>query len=286
MAKQRSPKSRSPKPRPSKSRSSKSRPSKPPLGQHFLRNPDVVNDILDAVPDDGLPILEIGPGQGVLTRDLAEMERPLVAVDIDPNLVRLLRRELPERRDLMVLNQDILDVDPAEALAGVGAAPPYGLVGNLPYAITALEDLDVLDGAEDAVRRFKEAGFLTVVVSNQPDVASGAVTRETVERINDALVDRLAVDAVFVCYDPEADCYKPRPGMFLEAAQRHGIDLSRSYMVGDRWRDVGAGKAAGCFTVFIDCGYAEPLSDAPDATVGSVAGAADMILSLAAKESL
>jgi 16S rRNA (adenine1518-N6/adenine1519-N6)-dimethyltransferase len=133
MAKHRSSRSRS-----SKSRSAKSRPSKPALGQHFLRNPDVVNEILDAVPDDGLPILEIGPGRGVLTRDLAEMGRPVVAVDIDANLVTLLRRELADRRDLMVLNQDILDVDPAEVLAAVGAAPPYGLVGNLPYAITAL----------------------------------------------------------------------------------------------------------------------------------------------------
>ncbi|HJN92617.1 MAG TPA: 16S rRNA (adenine(1518)-N(6)/adenine(1519)-N(6))-dimethyltransferase RsmA, partial [Dehalococcoidia bacterium] len=97
-----------------------------------------VNDILDAVPDDGLPILEIGPGRGVLTRDLAEMGRPLVAIDIDPGLAALLRRELPDRSNLQILNQDILDVDPAEALAGVGAAPPYGLVGNLPYAITAL----------------------------------------------------------------------------------------------------------------------------------------------------
>jgi D-glycero-D-manno-heptose 1,7-bisphosphate phosphatase len=155
-----------------------------------------------------------------------------------------------------------------------------------PYAITSLDALDVLDGAEDAVRRLKQAGFATIVVTNQPDVAAGKVTRDVVEAINAELMEKLEIDEIKTCFDIAAPCYKPKPGMLLEAARDHDITLDRSYLVGDRWRDVGAGKAAGCMTVFIDMGYAEQLSDAPDVTVGSVAEAADFILSLETKEAL
>ncbi|MDA1090505.1 MAG: HAD-IIIA family hydrolase [Proteobacteria bacterium] len=155
--------------------------------------------------------------------------------------------------------------------------------GGKPYAITSLDALEILDGAEDAIRRLKQAGLATIVVSNQPDVAAGKVTYDVVEAINAELMEKLDIDEIKTCFDTAAPCYKPRPGMLLEAAGKHAIDLSGSYMVGDRWRDIGAGKAAGCFTVFIDCGYAEMLIDAPDATVGSVAEAADLILSLESK---
>ncbi len=118
--------------------SGKRRASRPPLGQHFLRDPLIVQRIIDAVPDDGLPLLEIGPGQGVLTRELAATKRPLVAVEYDAGLAAVLQHQLGERTDLAVIHEDALDVDPRAALALVGATPPYGLVGNLPYAITAL----------------------------------------------------------------------------------------------------------------------------------------------------
>jgi 16S rRNA (adenine1518-N6/adenine1519-N6)-dimethyltransferase len=120
----------------------RSRRKAPPLGQHFLRDMAIREAIVMAVPSDGLPILEVGPGQGALTEALATLERPLVAVELDRGLATLLRgrlREWDPQQDqrLSVLNEDILDVDPSEALASVGALPPYGLVGNLPYAITA-----------------------------------------------------------------------------------------------------------------------------------------------------
>ncbi|NQV82688.1 MAG: HAD-IIIA family hydrolase [Rhodospirillales bacterium] len=152
-----------------------------------------------------------------------------------------------------------------------------------PYAITSLDALDILDGAEDAIWRLKQAGLATIVVSNQPDVAAGKVTRDVVEAINAELMEKLDIDEIKTCFDTAASYYKPRPGMLLEAARDHDITLDQSYLIGDRWRDIGAGKAAGCMTVFIDCGYAETLIDAPDATVASVAEAADLILSLESK---
>ncbi|MDA1090701.1 MAG: HAD-IIIA family hydrolase [Proteobacteria bacterium] len=152
-----------------------------------------------------------------------------------------------------------------------------------PYAITSLDALAVLDGAGDAIQRLKTAGFMTIVVSNQPDVAAGKVSRDVVEAINAELMETLAIDQIKTCFDSTAPCYKPEPGMLLEAAGEHDITLDRSYMVGDRWRDIGAGKAAGCQTIFIDKGYSEQAPDNPDRVVQSLAEAADLILSLTDK---
>lgn len=127
--------------RPAASRASRRRRSadgpRPPLGQHFLRDESVRDAIVDAVPDDSLPLLEVGPGDGALTQELASLQRPFVAVEYDVALAALLRRRLPKRDDLRVLHADILDVSVREALAVIGCRPPAGLVGNLPYAITA-----------------------------------------------------------------------------------------------------------------------------------------------------
>ncbi len=149
-----------------------------------------------------------------------------------------------------------------------------------PYAITCYEDLDILDGAPHAIGRLKAAGFVIVVVSNQPDVAAGKVERDVVEAINAELMEKLAIDEIKTCYDSAAPCYKPKPGMLLEAAGEHDINLDRSYMVGDRWRDIGAGKAAGCTTVFIDKGYSEQAPENPDHVVRNLAEAADLIVVL------
>jgi D-glycero-D-manno-heptose 1,7-bisphosphate phosphatase len=126
----------------------------------------------------------------------------------------------------------------------------------------------------------RAAGFMLIVVTNQPDVARGWVRREVVEGMHRLLRAALPLDDIKVCWDvdgPANTCYKPKPGLLLEAAREHGIDLVRSFMVGDRWRDVGAGRAAGCFTVFIDRAYAEPLTERPDAVCADLAGAAAVI---------
>lgn len=110
------------------------------LGQHLLRDERVVERILAALPSAPEPMIEIGPGDGALTSPLAALGRPLAAIELDPAMARLARRNLarPPRADrAIVIEGDVLDADPAETLAAVGAAPPWGLVGNLPYAITA-----------------------------------------------------------------------------------------------------------------------------------------------------
>lgn len=147
------------------------------------------------------------------------------------------------------------------------------------YAPTTLDELVVLPGAADAVRRLKDAGYVVVVVTNQPDVGNGTFTSAVLDEMHLHLLDVVLADAIEVCTCGDG-CrrYKPAPGMLEDAADTHAIDLAASWMVGDRWRDVGAGKAAGCRTVFIDLGYDEALKDQPDHIVSSLDSAVTCIV--------
>lgn len=150
-----------------------------------------------------------------------------------------------------------------------------------PYPPEAVTDVDVLPGVADAMQRLRTAGYLLVVVTNQPDVARGTQSRAQVDAIHARLARELPIDDVRCCYHDDADacdCRKPKPGLLLDAAAAHGIDLAASVMVGDRWRDVEAGRRAGCATVFLDYAYAERRPDRPDAVVTSLSEAADWIL--------
>ena len=137
-----------------------------------------------------------------------------------------------------------------------------------PYPPTSLAEFEILPEVPGALARLKAAGFLLVVATNQPDVGRGTLARDVVETIHTHMQARLPIDRVEVCYHPgkggsDCDCRKPKPGMLLHAAARTGLDLAQSWMVGDRWRDVDCGHAAGCRTIFIDRGYAEELSKNP-----------------------
>jgi D-glycero-D-manno-heptose 1,7-bisphosphate phosphatase len=154
-----------------------------------------------------------------------------------------------------------------------------------PYPPASIKEFEILPGVAEACAKLKQAGFLLVVATNQPDVGRGTMRLETVETIHAHLRRELPVDRVEVCYHPgqgasECDCRKPRPGMLLRAARELGIDLRRSFMVGDRWRDIDCGHAAGCTTILIDYAYDEALRQPPDHRVKSLREAADMILDL------
>jgi D-glycero-D-manno-heptose 1,7-bisphosphate phosphatase len=152
-----------------------------------------------------------------------------------------------------------------------------------PYPASSLEEFEILPGVAEACAKLKAAGFLLVVATNQPDVGRGALAREAVEAIHGFMQKRLSLDRVEVCYHPgkgesECECRKPRPGMLLRAAKELGIDLKKSWMVGDRWRDIDCGHAAGCRTILIDRGYAEALRQMPDYRTASLQEAAQIIL--------
>ena len=155
------------------------------------------------------------------------------------------------------------------------------LVDGRPHPPASPDDLAILPGVADACRQLSDAGYLLLVVSNQPDVARGTITRSDVDRVNRSLAAQLPIDGVYVCpHDDNADCAcrKPKPGMLLDAAREWAVELGSSYMVGDRWRDVDAGRAAGCATVFIDRDYAEPRPQDFDIAVRDLPEAATWIL--------
>jgi D-glycero-D-manno-heptose 1,7-bisphosphate phosphatase len=152
------------------------------------------------------------------------------------------------------------------------------------FAPRTMEQFRLYDGVRDSARRLKQAGYKLVVVTNQPDVGHGYVDRTVVEAMHCKLCDAVPVDSIEVCYHTSADacgCRKPKPGMLLRAAERLSLDCGRSVMVGDRWSDVEAGRAAGCTTIFIDLNYRDRRSGNPDFTASSFNHAADIILSMA-----
>jgi D-glycero-D-manno-heptose 1,7-bisphosphate phosphatase len=129
--------------------------------------------------------------------------------------------------------------------------------------------IHVLPGVAQALDRLRRGDYRLVVITNQTVVARGLATLEQVDAINAEIERRLLnsgawLDAWYVCpHHPSAtvvahrldcECRKPRPGMIRRAAVEHGIDLARSYLVGDRLSDVAAGAAAGCRTVQVASG--------------------------------
>ena len=150
-----------------------------------------------------------------------------------------------------------------------------------PYPPGSIAELEILAGVRDALVSLRSSGFLNIVVTNQPDVATGMQKIEIVEAMHRRLRLELALDDVKVCYHTDADqcdCRKPNPGMLLEAAKDHDIDLRQSFLVGDRWRDVAAGQAVGCGCFFVDYEYQEQRPEMPYVAVKSLSEAAALIL--------
>jgi D-glycero-D-manno-heptose 1,7-bisphosphate phosphatase len=150
-----------------------------------------------------------------------------------------------------------------------------------PYSPATLAGLRILPGVREACRSLREAGFLLILVTNQPDIARGKADAKEVSAIHGHLQRYLRLQDVKVCPHDDAaecDCRKPKAGLLLEAARDWDIDLSASYLVGDRWRDIEAGQRAGCQAMFIDYHYREPRPQAPFISVRSLRDAAMKIV--------
>jgi D-glycero-D-manno-heptose 1,7-bisphosphate phosphatase len=142
-------------------------------------------------------------------------------------------------------------------------------------------DFRLIEGVVEATQALRSAGLKLVVVTNQPDVARGTLAPSALEAIHRSLAEQVPLDAIEFCPHDDQDsceCRKPRPGMILRAARRLNLDLGRSFMVGDRWRDIDAGHAAGCRTILVGYTGREPLHVLPDARHDSLAEAVRTIL--------
>jgi D-glycero-D-manno-heptose 1,7-bisphosphate phosphatase len=156
------------------------------------------------------------------------------------------------------------------------------VIDGKPFPPESTKTFRVVPQAFEACRKLKEAGFTLVVVTNQPDVGRGTQTFEEVDAMHEILRATLPIDVIKVCthgHDGECECRKPKPGMLFDSAKELTIDLSKSYMVGDRWKDIDCGHACGCTTLFIDYEYTgERLRQQPDAIVRDIGEAADWII--------
>ena len=155
-----------------------------------------------------------------------------------------------------------------------------------PFPPQRVEEFVLFDGVPEDCARLAAAGYVLVVATNQPDVGRGTQSQDSVEAMHARLQQLVPTIArIEVCYAAGLDKIappdrrrKPEPGMLHDAAAALQLDLSRSWMVGDRWRDIDCGKRAGVRTVFIDFGYTEELHSPPDLTVASFREAVDAIL--------
>jgi D-glycero-D-manno-heptose 1,7-bisphosphate phosphatase len=150
------------------------------------------------------------------------------------------------------------------------------------FAPTRFVDFEIYPEALDCLNAVKRAGFLTVVITNQPDVGKGIITPYELDKMHEKLMHQLPIDWIEVCThtkEDNCDCRKPKSGMLTNAAVKLGIALEKSYMIGDRSVDITAGKAAGCKTVFIDLDYeAETKPANQDYTATSVGNAVLYVL--------
>lgn len=148
-----------------------------------------------------------------------------------------------------------------------------------PESPRSLEEFVMNDGIRETARKLKDAGFRVIVVSNQPDVARGRMTQGTLDLMNQRLACEIPVDGIYVCPHDDSQqctCRKPKPGMLMKAALEWNIDLSSSFMIGDTWKDMEAGKAAGCKTILLNTPYNRDIQS--DFSVKSLKEAADLII--------
>lgn len=155
------------------------------------------------------------------------------------------------------------------------------LKNGVPVPPKNLSEVIILPKVKESLEELHLAKYILIIVTNQPDVARGKTQISEVNKINDFLYKNLPIDAIKTCYHDNSDlcsCRKPLPGLLINAAAEYNISMEKSYMIGDRWRDIEAGKAVQCKTFFIDYSYLEKKPSSPDYVVNSLYDAKNIIL--------
>jgi D-glycero-D-manno-heptose 1,7-bisphosphate phosphatase len=129
---------------------------------------------------------------------------------------------------------------------------------GLPISPSSLNKFKIIKGVKKSINRLKKLNFLCILITNQPDVFRGKIAKKTVVKMNSYIKKKIKLDDMFVCYhdnEHNCSCRKPKPGLLLKASKKWKIDLKKSFMIGDRWKDILAGKKVGCKTIFINNNY-------------------------------
>jgi len=131
-----------------------------------------------------------------------------------------------------------------------------------PFSPRTIDDFEILPEVEKALNLFHDLGYLNIVATNQPDVARGLMSERILSGMHDLIRQNLIVDDIFVCPHDDSDaclCRKPKPGLILDAAAKWDVSLINSYFIGDTWKDIHAGRSAGCSTILLERPYNEGL---------------------------
>jgi D-glycero-D-manno-heptose 1,7-bisphosphate phosphatase len=142
------------------------------------------------------------------------------------------------------------------------------LINKKPTSVQSLKDVKLCKNILEICKYYKKNYYL-IMVTNQPDYSRGVNSKKNIININNFLKKKLNLDMIYVCYSDNEKCIdrKPNPGMLLKAKKKYKINLKKSFMIGDRWRDVGAGNKAGCRTIFIERNYSEKLIYKPNYSI-------------------
>jgi D-glycero-D-manno-heptose 1,7-bisphosphate phosphatase len=148
-----------------------------------------------------------------------------------------------------------------------------------PASPGSLEEFVLNDGVRQTTRKLRDYGFRIIVVSNQPDLARGEITKGVLALMTQRMRWELPIDDVYICpHDDhhQCSCRKPKPGMLIQSAEKWDIDLPSSFMIGDTWKDMEAGKAAGCRTIILNAPYNQDVQC--DFRVKSLSESVDIII--------
>jgi len=151
---------------------------------------------------------------------------------------------------------------------------------GLPRSPNSSNELKILPGVRESIIKLKKLNFICLMVTNQPNVSRKKIDKNSVIQMNNFLKNEIALDDIFVCYHDDSDncnCRKPKPGLLLQAGKKWDVDFKKSFMIGDRWKDIQAGEKVGCKTIFLDYKYNEKKPKKPDFVSDSLLNAAHII---------
>lgn len=156
------------------------------------------------------------------------------------------------------------------------------LKAGKPYSPKTVDQVRIYSDVEESLEKLKKLKFEIIIVTNQPEISRGNLTINEVSKIHDYITSKVGELNFFVCpHDDQnnCSCRKPKPGLLLNASTELDVEVKKSFMIGDRWRDIEAGNNAGCLeSFFINRHYREKLPSNPYTEVRSLKEAVNMIL--------